>query len=321
MTLFGTTANGHPVHRMTMAAGDLSVTVLSLGAILQDVRLAGVAYGLTLGSDVLADYEGPMRYHGPVCGPVVNRISGATAPIGDKIMRLEANEGPHTLHGGSAGTHRKPWDIVATGADHANLSLSLPDGDGGFPGNRQITAHWAIVAPATLRMTLTATTDAPTLMNLANHSYWNLDGSGRWDGHRLRVAADRMLPTTAAFIPTGEVADVTGTPYDMRVLREIRAANPPLDNNFCLSDRCGPLRDVLWLRGRSGVEMTVATTQPGIQVFDGRNARRPGRATYEGLAIEAQHWPDAPNHPGFPAITLAPGQTYRQITEWRFARP
>lgn len=321
MTLFGSTAQGHAVQRLTMTAGDLSVSLLTLGAILQDVRLAGVAHGLTPGSDDPADYEGQMRYHGPVCGPVVNRISGGAAAIAGKYFHFEANEGAHTLHGGSAGTHRKLWDIVAAGVDHATLSLTLPDGDGGFPGNRRITAGFAVMAPATLRMTLTATTDAPTLMNLANHSYWNLDGTACWSGHGLRVAADRILPITADFLPTGDIDDVTGTPYDLRRMREISVANPPLDNNFCLAHSCGPLRDVLWLRGRSGVEMTVATTQPGIQVYDGRNARRPGRAPYEGLAIEAQHWPDAPNHPAFPSIGLAPGETYTQVTEWRFTHP
>jgi aldose 1-epimerase len=158
-------------------------------------------------------------------------------------------------------------------------------------------------------------------MNVANHSYWNLDGTADWAGHRLQVAADRYLPTTDDFTPTGEIVDVAGTAYDFRAGRRIARSEPPLDNNFCLSDGRVALRDVLWLTGEGGVAMTVATTEPGIQIYDGRNAIRPGHGAYEGLAIEAQGWPDAPNHAGFPSIALGPDETYQQVTEWRFARP
>lgn len=321
MTPFGTTAAGETVHALTLAEGGLRAVILTWGSVLQDLRLDGVAHGLTLGSDRLADYEGDMRHHGSLIGPVVNRLTGAMAPIDGTPHRFEANQGGrHTLHAGAAGTHLKVWDVVDRGPAHAELALDLPDGEGGFPGNRRITARWQVEGPATLRLILRATTDAPTLMNVANHSYWNLDGTPQWDGHRLWIAADRYLPTTADFTPTGEIAPVAGTEIDFREEREIAVERPPLDNCFCLSDARGPLRDVLRLTGRSGVSMTVATTEPGIQVYDGRNARRPGRAAYEGLAIEAQGWPDAPNHAGFPSIDLHPDEVYSQTTEWRFTK-
>ena len=288
---------------------------------LQDLRLAGTDHGLTLGSDRVADYEGDMRYHGALIGPVVNRLTGAQAPVAGEIHRFEANQaGLHTLHGGTAGTHLKLWTIIEADAASVTLAADLPDGEGGFPGNRRLVARFALLPPATLHLTVTAQTDAATLMNVANHSYWNLDGTPCWDGHQLRILADRYLPTTGDFTPTGEIAAVAGSDKDFRQMRPISVGHPLLDTNFCLSDSRVPLRDVLWLRGQSGITMTVATTEPGIQVYDGRNAIRPGRDFHEGLAIEAQFWPDAPNQPGFPPIDLAPGDDWQQDTQWRFSR-
>jgi len=319
---FGTTAAGQDVDLVTLRAGELTARLISFGAALQDLRLAGVDHGLTLGADDVASYEGPMRYHGKIVGPVANRTSGAQAPIAGRMHRFEANQaGRHTLHSGAAGLHARIWEIREAGPAHVVFATALPEGEGGFPGNREVTARFDVAPPATLRLTLRATTDAPTLMNLANHSYWNLDGTDRWDGHALRIAADRVLPTTAEYIPTGALADVAGGPLDFRRAQTITVGAPPLDNNFCLSMEDEALREVLWLTGQSGVSMTMATTAPGLQVYDGRDGRRPGRGPYEGLAIEAQRWPDAPANPAFPGIELQPDETFSQVTEWRFARP
>lgn len=318
---FGTTAGGQHVQRVTLSAGELTVHLLTLGAVVQGVHLAGVPWNLSPGSDSLADYEGPMRHHGSLIGPVVNRLSGACAPVAGDLHRFEANQDSrHTLHSGPAGTHLRVWRLEEATGNTACISLDLPAGEGGFPGNRRVTARFTLDAPATLRMEVEATTDAPTLMNFANHSYWNLDGTARWDGHSLQVLADHYLPTTPDFTPTGEVRAVAGTEMDFRTPRAIAPGAPWLDNCFCLSDGRGPLRAALVLRGQSGVTLRVATTEPGIQVYDGRDAIRPGHDRHEGLAIEAQGWPDAPNHAGFPAIDLAPGQVLRQITEWRLSR-
>lgn len=318
---FGTTDRGIEVQRITLSAGELSVSVLTLGAILQSVRLKGVAHDLTLGSESLADYLGPMRSHGSLIGPVVNRLTNAQALIGGKTHRFEANLlGTHTLHSGACCTRAKHWDIVTADETSVTLAVNLTDGEGGFPGNRHVTCRFSVEAPASLRMEVTTTTDAPTLVNFANHSYWNLEGTANWAGHRLRVAADRYLPTTDFFAPTGEIAGVAGTALDLRQQREIAPDAPPFDTNFCLSDSSTALRDVLWLTGRNGLTMTVATTEPGIQVYDARNAARPGGPFYEGIAIEAQNWPDAPNHAGFPSIEVGPGEPCAQVTEWRFAK-
>lgn len=318
---FGTTATGRRVEKITLRAGDLTVSVLTWGAVLQSVRLAGVAHDLTHGSDMLADYEGDLRYHGSLIAPVVNRLTDAQAVIAGAPHGFEVNfNGRHTLHSGAAGTHLKVWDIVSASADQAMLALDLPDGEGGFPGNRRVQVRFAVQAPATLRMEVTVTSDAATIWNAANHSYWNLDGTAGWAGHQLRIAADHVLPTDADFIPTGQIAAVAGGALDFRAGQTIAPHAPDLDNCFCLGSGPVALREVLWLTGVSGLQMAVATTEAGVQVYDGRNAVRRGRAPYEGLAIETQGWPDAPNHAGFPPIDLAAGQTRSQITEWRFSR-
>ncbi len=319
---FGITAAGQAVEKITIAAGDLTVSLLTWGAVLHSVRLAGVAHDLTLGSDRLADYEGSMRHHGSLIGPVANRITGAAAQVAGRLCQFEANQaGRITLHSGAAGTHRHFWALAEASATHATLTITLPDGAGGFPGTRHLRARFDVLPPATLRLMVEATTDAPTLMNVANHSYWNLDGSTDWTGHRLQVLADRYLPTTPDFTPTGDILPVAGTAMDYRHPRRLAVGQDVLDHNFCLAPARRPLSPVLVLEGASGLRLDLATTEPGVQVYDGREAIRPGHGPHEGLAIEAQFWPDAPNHPAFPDITLLPGQPWQQITEWRFVRP
>ncbi|MEO6298990.1 MAG: galactose mutarotase, partial [Paracoccaceae bacterium] len=244
----------------------------------------------------------------------------ASAYIGDKLHEFEPNQsGHHTLHSGSAGTQHKVWTLGAVSDTSVTLTIVLPNNEGGFPGNRHVSATFSLNG-AILRLEITATTDALTLFNAANHSYWNLDGTPTWVGHSLRVAADTYLPTTEDFTPTGEVADVTGTHFDLREMRPITPETDAFDTNFCLSHEREVPRDVLWLKGTSGLILTIATSEPGIQVYDGRSAIRPGKTAYEGLAFEAQNWPDAPNHEDFPSIELSPGETYSQITEWKFSR-
>ena len=314
MNHFGTTASGQDVHSITLSGGDLTVELLTLGARIHDLRLRGVDHSLTLAGQSVADYENPAKaiYHGAIVGPIANRVGNARVRLDGMMYELERNEdGARHLHSGSDGMHAQVWSVTDHTENGVTMSLSLPDGMAGLPGHRTITAHFTITPPATLTLTLIGITDATTLMNIANHSYWNMDGSARWDGHRLQIAADHVLPIDATTCPTGEVADVTSTDMDFRDGVVLGTDTPPLDHNFCLSPEPVPLRDVLWLTGTSGVTMTMATTEPGMQVFDGR----PG---YQALALEAQHWPDAPNNSGFPPITLRPGETYRQTTQWRF---
>jgi aldose 1-epimerase len=321
MTTFGTLPDGRTVNAIDLAAGDLSVRLLTLGATLNDVRLKGVPHSLTLRTDDPADYLGPMLYFGGIVGPVANRIRGAQARIGGFVHNFEPNQsGRHILHSASAGTHLKIWDVIEETPTSAILTVTLPDGEGGFPGTRHLTARFTVSAPATLRLDLTMTTDAATIANVVNHSYWNLDGTPTWQGHSLQISADAILPVDADTIPTGEILAVDGTPFDFRQPRAITPGQPALDHNFCLSDAPQPLRDVLTLTGATGTAMTIATTEPGIQIYDGGHTRRPGRTLNEGFAIEPQHWPDTPGNAHFPPITLNPGKTRTTTTEWRFKR-
>lgn len=319
ITDFGTTNTGQLVQKITLTNANLTVGILTLGAIVQSVRLQGVAHDLTLGSDHVADYQGDMRYHGSIVGPVGNRIKGAQALIAGREHRFEANEGQNCLHSGAAGIHLKLWDIAGAAETTCTLRLTLADNEGGFPGTRQVEARF-FLQNNSLNLDIAVTSSAETLWNATNHSYWNLDNSANWSGHRLQIKADHWLPTNDETLPTGQIAPSAGSVMDFHSPRAITPQNPDLDNNFCLSDTPQPLRDVLILQGQTGVTLTVATTEPGIQVYDGRGANRPGKATYEGLAIEAQGWPDAPSHPAFPTITLPANTPRVQSTRWTFAR-
>ncbi len=149
-----------------------------------------------------------------------------------------------------------------------------------------------------MRLELTATTDRPTWMNLAQHSYWNLDGSPHWQGHSLRIAAEHWLPVDDRLLPTGEMRPVAGE-MDFRRPRLLQPGAPALDHNFCLAPARRALTEVAEVTGAQGLRMRIATTEPGLQVYDGRGAVRPGGPVYEGLALEPQGWPDAPNRPAF----------------------
>ncbi len=324
---FGVTDDGKPVAVIDLKSSQLHARVLTYGATLQDLRLAGVPWPLTLGSDLLAAYQGPMRYAGAIVGPVANRIGGGVAVIGGRPCTFDLNEPRATLHGGVGGTSAQVWRIEQVNDSAATLALDLPHGLGGFPGHRQIRAHYALDGKA-LTLTLEATTDAPTLMNLAPHSYWALDGRPTTEGQILTVAADRYTPTDDDKLPTGAVDSVAGTVFDLRQGRRLEPVAHH-DINLCLADAAGPLRPVARLQGLSGVTLTLATTAPGLQVYDGAGldtGHFPGltgqaHRAFAGIALEPQLWPDAVHHLGFPSHLLEKGETFRQVTRYILDRP
>lgn len=314
ITKFGRTANGGLVQRVMLRSEEMHVAVLSLGATLQSVRLDGVPYDLTVAAQNVADAEGAMCYFGSLIAPVVNRLTGAAAQVGGQTAQFEKNFlGKHVLHSGLSGAQHQVWDIVDVSDSTLTLALHLPDGMGGFSGNRDVTARFNLNR-ARLQMDVTVKTDAATLWNVANHSYWNLDGSANYAGHGIQVAADHYLPTDSEFIPTGAIANVTGTDFDFRALRSIAPQQPPLDNSFCLGSAQEPLREVLMLRGTSGVTLRLSTTEAAVQLYDCRHD------AFAAIAIEAQNWPDAPNKAGFPSIELGAGQSRTQSTVWHFSK-
>lgn len=326
---FGHTADRRRIHVVTLRNDTIVARVLTLGGILQDLRLAGTDHALTLGSPDPRAYLGPLGYFGAIIGPVANRIGGAGAEIAGTMRQFPANQGGrHTLHSGAGGTHAQLWRIEEAAPDRLRLAVDLPAGLGGFPGHRQIVADY-LLEGAALDLTIRARTDAPTLMNLAHHPYWNLDGRPDWSGHRLAVLADRFLPTTPEHLPTGEVRDVAGTPYDLRGGQVLtHEGTVPLDHNYCLADGRRPLTPAVRLTGASGVSLEVQTTEPGVQVYTAGGLAPVACPTHGGIpygphagvAIEPQFWPDAPNHPAFPSIRLDPGQLYRQHTRYLFSR-
>ncbi|MCW1950805.1 MAG: galactose mutarotase [Octadecabacter sp.] len=314
MTQFGTTSDGRTVDALTIAAHGLTARILTFGAILQDLRLNGVAHNLTIGSSDLADYEDTFKYHGAIVGPVANRITNATAGIDGFDHRFETNlDGKHTLHGGKNGTHARIWNVAHHSAAQLDLTLDLRDGDSGFPANRTITARFDIIQGPSLRLTITTTTDAPSIANLTNHSYWNLDGTDHMRDHTLQIKAATYLPANDASFPTGEIEPVAQTPFDFTERRHLSLGSTPLDHTFCLANGRQDLTEGLHLTGASGLSMHVSTTEAGIHIYD-------DRPTYGSIAIEAQAWPDAPRHPRFPSIEITPQCPAVQVTQWRFSR-
>lgn len=328
--LFGTTAEGEPVQRFSIAGGGLTARIIGWGAVVQDLRLDGHDAPLVLGFENFDDYPAHSPYMGAIAGRYANRIRGGRFSIAGERHQAETNFlGKHTLHGGAKGFGKRVWSVADSGADFVTLTLHSPDGDMGFPGALDATCTYRLKIPGTLSIELTATADAATLCNLAHHSYFNLDDGGRGDtlGHRLMIAAGAYLPVDDELIPTGVVQPVDGSEFDFRTARTIRGkSGTAFDHNFCLAAARGPLRQAAWAQGaQSGVEMEVWTTEPGLQFYDGARVARdvPGLGgrrygAHAGFALEPQIWPDSPNRPYFPQAILWPGQIYRQTTEYRF---
>jgi len=318
---FGTTGRGQPVRRVALAAGRLRAGVLTLGAILQDFRHAGRP--LALGAPDLAAYDdGPMRHFGAVIGPVAGRLRDARGRLGGAVLALPATGAPHNLHSAAAPLHAAPWQIAARTEAAVTLATTAAPGAGGLPGARRFTATYALAAD-TLTLTLTAETDGLTWVNLAHHGYWHLGGPASIDAHRLRVAAERALPIDADVLPTGEIVPVAGTPLDFRAPRPL--GGTALDTCFALADAPRAMTPAARLDAPDGTALEIATTAPGLQIFTGDGVATLGHATHHGapygtrpgLALEPQHWPDAPNHPAFPSIELRPGTTWTSVTTFR----
>jgi len=328
ITPFGSTQDGCDVAQITISSDELTVNILTLGSVINDVRLTGVAWPLTLGSSEVAAYEGKMSSFGSLMGPVINRIKGCSADIDGQIFTFEKHHsGDLTQHSGSSGMHNQIWNITDHGPDFVALKLVLADGLGGFPGNREIMLRYT-VHQATLSMAVQATTDAPTPFNPANHSYWSLDPTVGFSGQTFQLQADHYSEPDEDLMPTGQILPVAGSQYDFRSgIKMAGDASQFFDLNLCISDSKHPLRPVATLTGAQGVRMEVATTECGLQVYDGGTIHAPDYGTHHGapygayaaLALEAQSWPGSLAHAHFPNIILRPTKQYEQITSWTFS--
>ena len=330
----GVMVDAAPVKAVDLANDALRVTLLSHGARIHDVRLAGAEIPLVAAPRDTARYLDPTwAPFGAIVGPVANRIALGRARLdGRNLILPRAPNQTHTLHGGPDGCHTRNWEVDGVSPTAATFTLVVRDGADGFPGNRILAVHYKLGPGAALTLTMTAMTDAPTWLNLTSHPLWSLDGRSDISGHVLSVAAERFLPTDDHALPTGEMAAVANTPFDFRHGRPVGPATTPrLDHNFCLADqsRATPA-SAATLTSAAGLRLSVATTAPGLQVFDAAgfdgDAEAPvGHAgaplgAFCGLALEPQGWPDAPNRPHFPSVRVAPPATFRQVTVFRLDR-
>jgi aldose 1-epimerase len=323
----------------------LSVGILTFGAALWTVEAPDrsgqrdhVALHLTGGTvGEIAD-RARNPYLGATCGRVAGRIAGATFELDGEHVGLPANDGPHHLHGGPDGFDRRVWDVAELGAtdDGGQVVLALvsPDGDQGHPGTLEVTVTYELHGHV-LRIVHEAVTDAPTIVNLTNHAYWNLAGPSGWDepgsvsDHELRLPADRYQPVDAELIPTGPLAPVAGTAYDLhqpRLLGDVLAQlSSGLDHAFEVPEGEAEERaafDGLRFAGElhhpaSGRTLTVATDRPALQVYTGNLLTVPF-APQAAICLEAQHFPDVVHRPGLGSITLRPGEHHRSTTELTF---
>lgn len=330
---FGETTTGEPVRRFDIEGGGLKATVLSYGAIVQSLRIAGHDAPLVLGFDKFEDYLSHPNYFGAVAGRHANRIRDGRFTLAGVRHAIDPDHPERNgLHGGPEGYAHRNWRVTRSGADFVTLSLTDRAGTMGFPGTMEVSCTYALKAPGVLSVEFSATTDELTICNLAHHSYFNLDdgGAGSILDHRITMPAAAYLPVDDGLIPTGEVRPVDGTEFDFRLARTIRPAPgsqlPGYDHNFCLSSARGALRQAAWVQGsRSGVEMEVWTTEPGLQLYTGQYLQDGMKGLsgtvyhpHSGFCMEPQVWPDLPNRPYFPQALLRPDETYRQTTEYRF---
>lgn len=329
--LFGTAPDGAPVERVRIDGGGLSAWIMSWGAAVQDLRLTGHGHPLVLGFAEFADYPVHSRYFGAIAGRYANRIREGRFSIDGTVVQADRNYlGKHLLHGGENGLSQRNWTVVQADASSVVLEITDPDGEMGFPGTCRLTVTYSLRPGGVLAVRMAGETDRPTLVNLAHHSYFNLDGSPDILDHEVRINAAHYLPVDDENIPTGDIVAVEGTPFDFRKMRPVRCQEGGrqvvYDHNFCLSGVRAGLREVAWARGPgSGIAMTVATTEPGLQFYAGHGLDTPvpgltGSRYGEcaGFCMEPQLWPDSPNREEFPSPVLRPGERYLQCTEYRF---
>lgn len=295
---------------------------------------------VVLGYDSLSDYLSGEKYFGAIVGRYANRIKDGKFILGGKTYQLPLNDGKNHLHGGDTGIHSRFWDVKNVDKKSVTLQIESSDGDNGYPGNVVITVTYTLTADNSLRIDYEATTDQETVVNFTHHSFFNLRDGGKTPitNHVLTLHASRFNSVESGLIPTGELTPVAGTPFDFTSPHAIgERINQPdsqlilgggYDHNFIL-DR--PEGDSLWLAAtvyepETGRVMEVFTTEPAMQFysgnfFDGTTVGK-GKTPYEyrsALCLEAQHYPDSPNHPDFPSTVLSSGEQYRQTTLYRFS--
>ncbi|UCD45160.1 MAG: galactose mutarotase [Candidatus Bathyarchaeota archaeon] len=340
---YGATRDGDPVHLFTLKnRNKLEVGILDYGGIVTSLRVPdreGRFDDVVLGYDTLEEYLGDKSYFGCIVGRFVNRIADGRFSLEGVDYNLPLNDGSNHLHGGPGGFNKVLWgadELRGDGFVGIELSHLSRDGEEGYPGNLRATVVYTLTESNELRIEYTAKTDRDTVVNLSHHSYFNLAGGGNILDHFLTLNADKFTPIGEGLIPTGDIMGVEGTTLDFREptyigeridhdCEQLKIAGG-YDHNWVLNGRRGSVDlAARVLEPESGRVMEVHTTEPGVQFYSGNflteGVKGKGGRVYgprHGLCLEAQHFPDSPNHPGFPSTVLRRGETYRQTTVYSF---
>ncbi len=333
---FGLTKDGLQVTAYTLRNGAMSATLLDYGCTIQSLCAPdknGNPVDVSLGYDTIAEYEQHDGYLGAAIGRVGNRIARGKFTLNGKDYTLAVNNGPNHLHGGLVGFNAHVWNAEVK-EDALVFSRVSPDGEEGYPGTLAVTITYRLSENA-LSITYDAKTDAPTLINLTNHCYFNLNGGGTVLDHILQVNADSFCAGDPDCLPTGELIPVAGTPFDFTVPkaigRDIGADDVQLknaggyDHNVCLSDPADVKTAAILYSPETGIEMTAATTLPGMQLYSAnflteRTAKGGKTIGYrDALCLETQRYPDAIHNPAFPSVVLTPEKDYHEVTTYAFA--
>ena len=339
---WGKTPEGVPVFLYTLKnANGMEARITNFGAILVSLKVpdrAGRPADVVLGFDTFDEYYRTRRFYGATVGRYANRIAGGTFKLEGVLYTIPRNSGPNAMHGGRRGFNKVVWQQSALTPASLELSYLSRDGEEGFPGNLQVRVKFTLTDANELRIDYFAETDKPTVVNLTNHSFFNLSGEGHGNvlDYTATIAADRFTPVDANLIPTGELRLVAGTPFDFReaaaIGARIHADDPQLkigkgyDHNFVLNHKPGEVGLAARVRDpQSGRALSIFTTEPGMQFYtannlDGTGGGKGGHTypPYSAVCFETQHFPDSPNHPEFPTTMLRPGQDFRSATIFRF---
>lgn len=337
---FGHTPEGSPVDLYSLADGKIEVRIVTYGAIIVSLRTPdrnGKLDDLVLGCDSVEQYVAQTAHFGGIVGRYANRIAHGSFQLDGETYSIPKNDGDNALHGGPRGFDKVVWGAKAI-RNGVELTYVSKDGDQGFPGTLTTTVRYTLSGNA-LRIEYSAATDKDTVLNLTNHSYFNLAGQGKGDvlGHVLKIDASRMTPVDAALIPTGDLKSVEGTPFDFRsahaIGERIAADDAQLglghgyDHNFVLDHLTNQLAEAAEVyEPTTGRILRVLTTEPGLQLYtgnflDGSITGKEGRIYNRRFAfcLETQHFPDSPNHPSFPSTELKAGQEFHSVTVFQFS--